>query len=292
MVSSYFWLVTKPIGGQIIVDNPFKDSRPICGQDPHITKRNGELILCESEDEKRICLSYLTAEGKKVKQVVWEDPDEFQVWAPELHQIYGLWFIYYSASDGCNKNHRTKVIGAGMNPFGKYLWSEIVGEDIWGIDMTTFEWDGKRYAVWSGWEDNETEFPQNLYIAPMASPIEIGPRTLLCSPTYDWEKSIAPINEGPQAFVEDGRLYLLFSGNASWTQDYSTGILELIGVNPLNPWHWIKCPRALMTNAGHGHILDDRFWFHRKMSTMAGWTDREIISVPKEKLLGLRFKQL
>lgn len=265
--------------------NTFDDSRPLYGQDPHVTKRNGELILCESQDEERIALSYLLKGGGKLTQIILDRPWEHQVWAPELHQIDGLWYIYYSSSDGNNCNHQTMVLGAGMNPFGPYHFSAPIGEDIWGIDMTVFTWKGKRYAVWSGWANHGDEFPQHLYIAPMISPVEIGPRILLDSPVFDWEMSIAPIMEGPQAWKEDGKLYLLYSANASWMPEYSTGLLELAGEDPLNPRHWIKCPWPLMTNAGHGHIVDDLFIHHRKMSTMPGWDDREIVMIPKERFL-------
>lgn len=265
--------------------NTFNDSRPLYGQDPHVTKRHNRFLLCESQDEERIALSYILEGGGRITQILLDRDFEHQVWAPELHQIDGLWFIYYSSSDGNNVNHRMKVLGAGMNPFGPYQFTALLGEDIWGIDMTTFTWQGSRYAVWSGWENNGDEFPQHLYIAPMISPVEIGPRVLLDSPVFEWERSIAPIMEGPQAWKEDGKLHLLYSANASWMPEYATGLLELVGDDPLNPRHWIKCPWPLMTNAGHGMIVDDLFIHHRKMSTMPGWTDREIVMIPKERLL-------
>lgn len=269
----------------------FKDTRPVYGSDPHVTKRNGRFLLCESQDDERIILSYYTGGGRWGTKIIWESFQEHQVWAPELHQIDGHWFVYYAASDGDNRNHRMKVAGAAPDPFGPYLFNECLGPDIWGIDMTTFVWEGKRYAAWSGWENINDEFPQHLYIAPMVSPVEIGERIRIASPEFDWEMSVAPIIEGPQAFKEDDRLFLLYSANASWRPEYSTGMLELIGPNPLNPWHWIKCPWPLMTNAGHGMIVDDLFVHHRKMSTFPGWTDREIVTIPRGKLLDGRYKR-
>lgn len=264
----------------------FNDSRPLYGQDPYVIKRHNRFLLCESQDEERISLSFLLEGGGKVTQTVsWYNWDEQQVWAPELHQIDGLWYIYYSSSDGDNRNHRTKVLGAGMNPFGPYSFTMQIGPDFWGIDMTTFTWKGKRYAVWSGWENNNDEFPQHLYIAPMESPVEVGPRRMLASSVFDWEMSIAPIMEGPQAWIDNGTLYLLYSANASWTPEYATGILELVGKDPLNPSHWIKCPWPLRLNAGHGHIVDDLFVHHRKMSNLDGWADREIVMISKERFL-------
>src|SRR5258705_1937117 len=187
--------------------NMFSDSRPLYGQDPHVTKRNNRFLLCESQDEERIVLSYLLEGGGRVSQIILDQEWEHQVWAPELHQIAGLWYVYYSASDGNNVNHQTMVLGAATNPFGPYHFTTPIGEDIWGIDMTVFAWKGQRYAVWSGWENHGEEFPQHLYIAPMISPVELGPRVLLDSPVFDWERSIAPIMEGPQAWIDYGTLY-------------------------------------------------------------------------------------
>lgn len=266
----------------------FRDRRPFYGQDPHVTKVGCEYLLCESYNESLIKVSTLTSLAPPERGgsiTVWHDPTEQQVWAPELHQIDGHWYIYYAASDGNNKNHRMYVVGAAADPFGNYLFKEVL-HDVWGIDMTTFTWDGKRFAVWSGWAYNGAEFPQNLYIAELLSPVEIGPRILLAEPEFSWEKSIAPILEGPQVWQQNGDLILLYSANASWTVEYATGALVLeVGGNPLNRENWVKRPTPLLTNAGHGMVIDDLFIHHRKMSSLAGWTDREIVALPAGSLL-------
>lgn len=265
--------------------NVFSDSRPLMGQDPHITRYKDDLHLIESQDEERISLSYLVNDERQGTKIIYSKVGEHQIWAPELHMIDGFWYIYFSSSDGKNKNHRMKVLGAGMNPFGPYHFQSTLNEDNWGIDMTIFKWNNQRYAVWSGWEGNKDEFPQHLYIAPMVSPVEIGDRVKISSPEFDWELSIAAINEGPQAWKDDRELYLLYSANASWTTEYATGVLKLIGEDPLNPGHWLKCPWPLMKNAGHGMILENQFIYHRKMSSFPGWEDREIVSISKSELL-------
>lgn len=265
------------------MNNPFKDYRPIYGQDPHVSKlHNTFLLLCESVDEERIAISTLDSLQSPRRMdtvIIWDDACERQVWAPELHFIDGLWYIYYSASNGDNKNHRNYVLQS-PHLFGPYFKIGMIGPDIWGIDMTQFYWwDSMRYAVWSGWENNGDEFPQNLYIARMFSPWEIGERVCLSVPELDWEMSIAPILEGPQAWIRNSKLSILYSGNASWKQEYSTGMLTLIGSDPMNPRDWEKRSIPLFLNAGHGCIVDDYFIYHRKMSTFPGWHDREIRSL-------------
>jgi GH43 family beta-xylosidase len=268
-----------------LLSSIFKGTQPTYGQDPFLAKYQNEYLLCESVDEERIVISYFRNGKREESKIVWDAFGEHQVWAPELHMIDGLWYIYYSSSDGRNKTHRPRVIGAGMSPFGPYHFSETIDYVHWGIDMTVFAWKSLRYAIWSGWETNREDSPQNLYIAPLTSPVEIGKRTLLDIPTYNWERSIAPILEGPQVWIDYGTLYILYSANASWKPEYSTGILELAGENPLNPQDWIKCPWPLRANAGHGMIVDDMFIHHRKMSAIPGWYDREIISISKERFL-------
>lgn len=267
----------------------FSDNRPTYGQDPHVTMVDGVPLLCESLDEEKIAITVLESLDslKRVSTtVVWDRSEERQVWAPELHLIHGLWYIYYTASDGQNANHRTYVLQA-PHFLGPYWFIGSVGPDVWGIDMTQFLWwDNKRYAIWSGWEKNGSEeFPQNLYIGQMNSPWSVRGRVKLAVPEYDWEKSIQPILEGPQVWINDkGRLGLLYSANASWKTEYSTGAMVFFGSNPLNRDHWRKHPTPVLSNAGHGCVVQDYFIYHRKLSTFPGWWDREIVSMKVEDL--------
>ncbi len=252
------------------------------GQDPYVTMADGLPILCESKDEERIVLSVLDCLDRPQRMdsvTVWDDPSERQVWAPELHCVDGLWYIYYSASDGNNSSHRNYVLQA-PSPFGPYLKLGRICPDIWGIDLTRFAWwDGNDYAVWSGWEKNGAEFPQNLYIATMNSARSVVREPVcLAVPEFRWEKSIAPILEGPQVWMHDGLLSILYSANASWKQEYSTGVLTMVGGNPMNPQHWVKRTTPLFQNAGHGCVIDGYFVYHRKLSAFPGWNDREIVS--------------
>lgn len=262
--------------------NLFSDLRPLFGQDPFLINWGGKDFLVQSQDDRTIILKSINYD---LAYQILAKSSEQEIWAPELHEIDGQWYIYYAASDGENRNHRTMVAGPSKSPIGLFLNTQRIGENIWGIDMTVLSWKGKRYAVWSGWENNGDEFPQNLYIADMTSPTTIGERRLLASPYLDWQKSIAAIIEGPQAFEDRGKLYLLYSANASWTVEYATGVMELIGTNPLNPCHWLECPWPLMKNAGHGQMTDDIFIYHRKMSGIHGWADREIVTIPRGTLL-------
>lgn len=279
-------MVSKLIVRQITM-KIFKDKRPFMGQDPFIAQYDDTFLIIQAKNEEKIILYSIESLDNlhaKKETVVWDDPNEREVWAPELHYTNNKWYIYYASSNGNNSTHRMFVLESD-SPHGPYHKVGGPLHDVWGIDLTIFVHQDKRYAVWSGWENDRDEFPQNLYIAEMPTPTSLGTRILLAFPTLPWETSIAPINEGPQAWYHDDRLFLFYAANASWTCEYSIGLLELIGQDPLNPTHWFKYPFPLMQNAGHGHPIDNTFIYHRKLSYLPSWHDREIVTIPLDRLL-------
>jgi GH43 family beta-xylosidase len=154
---------------------------------------------------------------------------------------------------------------------------------VWAIDMTVFSQADQLYAVWSGWEGPDDGFPQNLYIAPMANPWTIdGDRVCLSRPEHGWETSVAPVNEGPEVLrhPRSGRLFILFSADASWTQAYKMGLLEWTGGDVTEPASWNKRPRPFFTGGGHGCVVETpagtHLVYHRKLTAEPGWADREI----------------
>jgi GH43 family beta-xylosidase len=141
--------------------------------------------------------------------------------------------------------------------------------DRWAIDATVFEWKGKRYLAWSGWEDASGP-AQSLYLAAMSDPTTPeGERVRISRPTHAWERHGHPINEGPQALVHEGRLHIVYSASGFWRAEYCLGLLTLRGEDPLDPKAWVKAPepvyRASETVVGVGHgafTTDDagRWW--------------------------------
>jgi len=212
-----------------------------------------------------------------------------QLWAPELHDIDGRWYVYFTASDGRAANHRMYVLAAD-HPLGPYRSMGPIYDprhDVWAIDLTVFTHSGRLYAVWSGWDGPDDGFPQNLYIAPMANPWTISAeRTCLSRPLHGWETSVAPVNEGPTVIshAASGRLFILYAADASWTQAYKTGLLECTGGDVTDPASWQKLPRPFFTGGGHGCVLatpeGTYLVYHRKLSAEPGWADREILSAP------------
>jgi GH43 family beta-xylosidase len=232
-------------------------------------------------------------QGIKVK--VWEPPatgpNSKQIWAPELHFINGKWYIYYAASNGKNARHRMFVLeAAGEDALGAYKdKGQITSpDDKWAIDGTVLQKeDGGLYFIWSGWPGARNGL-QNLYIAPMNNPWTIsGERVLLSTPTCKWE---GWINEGPQVLERNGKIFVVYSANASWTERYSLGLLTCNGSDVLNPESWTKAAEPVFKKysakgqgvycVGHCSFTqspdgrEDWLVYHGKDDRHKGWIGR------------------
>jgi GH43 family beta-xylosidase len=197
--------------------------------------------------------------------LAWDPPNDqpyaHDVWAPELHQLNGKWYIYVAASDGIDANHRMHVLERdAVDPFGPFVYKgEVqVPTDLWAIDGTVLQWQGKAYFIWSGWP-TASGGQQNLYIAEMSNPWTlVGDRALLSTPSFSWERHGLPINEGPEVLIHDGQLHIIYSGSGFWTPDYALGRLTYKGTGSLldrNSWTKSSVPVFQKTSevVGVGH---------------------------------------
>jgi len=274
----------------------FREHRPFPGQDPWIVPHEGSLLLVQSAGGNRRLVVRrfrdLDHMDRNSETVIWTPKGAGpgrQLWAPELHHLEGRWYLYFAASDGKIANHRSHVLVAD-DPLGPYEYVGPVSDalhDVWSIDLTVLSHEDRLYAVWSGWEGAADGFPQNLYIAPMSDPCTIsGERRRLSTPEHDWEKSVAPVNEGPEVLrhPDTGRLFLLYSADASWTPAYKTGLLAWTGGDVTDPDAWVKHELPWFTGGGHGCVVEtptgSNFVYHRKVTDEWGWADREIRFTP------------
>lgn len=205
---------------------------------------------------------------KRVWNAVGDGWNRQDVWAPELFHINDengdWWYIYYAAGNPGDKGgygtQRTGVLRA-KEPMGPYedMGMIYTGNDykpgiiptvdntIYAIDMTTFELDGQRYAVWSG-NVSETDGNQRLYIATMENPWTINSsRVEISKADRPWELVNRQINEGPAMLFnpDSTKLFIVYSCNGSWTDKYRLGWLELDLTkpskrDPMVPSNWKK----------------------------------------------------
>lgn len=189
------------------------------------------------------------SEKKKIYQAPPSGLRSKQIWAPELHRINNRWYLYFTASDGVDENHRIFVSESRADdPWGEYEFKARVFDkenDGWAIDATIFRHrDGRFYLIWCGHAPGNGN---GLYIAPMSDPWTIsGERVLISQADYDWEKARYPINEGAVVLQRGGKTFLVYSASDTGTPDYALGMLTLVeNGDPLDPKAWIKSPRPV-----------------------------------------------
>jgi GH43 family beta-xylosidase len=190
---------------------------------------------------------------------IWSDSTSSRccnVWAPEFHRLDGpngqRWYVYYSAgTDGTLDNQRLHVLeSSGTDPLGPYTYKGRIYDqthDVWSIDGSVLKMpDGKLYFLFSSWVGPD----QSLFIAPMSNPWTIsGSRVLISKPTYDWERSLANVNEGPEVLQHNGKIFIVYSASACWGPDYKLGMLTYNGGDVLNASSWVKQPTPVFARS-------------------------------------------
>ncbi len=241
-----------------IAAETFKNPVAISGADPFVVYDDGWYYFTATAGSRLdIRKTRRLGDLDKTRRVtVWRaprsGPNSRSIWAPEIHKIDGHWWIYYTATteDGSDANRRIFVLQSETaDPMGPYREKgklAVPGDDHYAIDATVFRHtDGKLYCLWSGREKSEAG-PQNIYIAPMSDPATIsGPRILLSTPEYDWEKHGWEVNEGPAVLQRDGRTFVAYSGSGYLTPNYCLGLLTNLDGNLLNAASWTKSPRPV-----------------------------------------------
>ncbi len=196
---------------------------------------------------------------------VWSDTTSTRntnIWAPELHQFNGHWYLYYSAGPSgvsCCDSQRTHVLeSSGTDPLGPYTYKgSLTGSNLtpggWLIDATVLQANSKLYLVGSGFINGSK---QSLVIAPMSNPYTLSSDTftIISSPTLSWETSGAAVNEGPEPLYHGGRTFLTFSASYCTTADYKLGLLELTGSDPLSPSSWTKTQSPVFQRSDTGGV--------------------------------------
>ena len=242
----------------------FKNPLLIAAPDPWVIKENGMYYFTRTTGRNLqiIATKKMSQLSEAMSVTIWTPPDTTiyskEIWAPELHYINHKWYMYFSADDGNNYHHRIYVLeNIDADPLSAH-WvfkGKVTDEtNKWAIDASEFEYKGKQYLIWSGWEEDDN-VSQNIYIAELSNPWTIGSkRVMLSTPQYDWEKKgsgngLPIINEGPEILKSsEGRLFLTYSASGCWTDDYCLGMLSLKkGGNPMSANDWVKSKTPVFT---------------------------------------------
>ncbi|MCR5546463.1 MAG: family 43 glycosylhydrolase [Lachnospiraceae bacterium] len=243
------------------MDNTFKFNEPWILQraDPFVTYFDGyyyftasvpaydQIVLRRSKTLEDLAL----AEEKVLWTKHESGPMSEHIWAPEMHHIFGKWYIYFAG--GMKEdvwNIRPYVLECtGDDPYND-PWVEkgkmqCADEDefsfrAFSLDATVFEDQGNYYYVWAEKVGVGKQI-SNLYIARMESATKLATvQVLLTTPDYDWERVGFWVNEGPSVVKKENKIYLTFSASETGAA-YCVGMLSTeSGKDLLDPLSWKK----------------------------------------------------
>lgn len=189
------------------------------------------------------------------------------VWAPELHYIQGVWYIYFTAGDDSEGiNVRMFVLSSVCEiPTEPQCWKEqgrlTSPPNTFALDPTTFVQGETQYLIWSQYKPR-FNVKAVLVIAEMATATKINFETsrVISWPVFEWEKRGFRLNEAPAVFVTDEHIYLTYSASAT-DHNYCVGLLTATRDSDiLNPKSWVKSPLPVMMTDealniyGPGHL--------------------------------------
>ena len=201
------------------------------------------------------CADSLEGLGKTEEKTIWTKHESgimsFNVWAPEIHYLFGGWYIYFAASDKDDiwalRPYVLKCCGDDpMNDEWVELGMMKASEDdefsfrAFSLDMTVFENKGEWFAVWAEKVSVGKQI-SNLYIAKMKSANELSTaQVLLASPDYEWERHGFWVNEGPGVIHHSGHIFLTYSASDT-SPAYCVGMMTADEESDLlDPQSWRK----------------------------------------------------
>ena len=213
------------------------------------------------------------------EKTIWDEKDypftHRFIWAPEIHEIDGKWYVLFAAS-GSEDNVwdiNCHIIACkGNDPYAD-TWEDkgkftAPAEDNFSftrfsLDMTHFECGSRHYVAWAQHGGNS-----NVYIASVNPELPwhtTCSAVLLTKPEYEWERVNIPVNEGPAFMCHDGRIFMSFSASATGPE-YCIGLMYADEKADLTDASvWTKLDKPLLTSAdlegeygpGHNSFVKD-----------------------------------
>lgn len=263
----------------------------------HIQAKNGKTCASLYLHRTKSFIDYGSSKPVKIHTFGPYSADTYtsEVWGwfPIIKWSDGHYYIFYAASKRHdNETHRMFVLKSKKpdDPLSGYVELGMLDTGgIWAIGLNYFQWKGRYYAVWSGWREPKLHLPQCSYLATMENPWTIGKRVEISAPTLDWEGTVdgTPIQEGAMVFEINGKLVMLYSANASFSNRYAIGMLVYVGGDTeedlLNPANWVKQPEPFISGTdailapgvpGMTQSPDGKEWwllYHVARYDGAGW---------------------
>ncbi|QNE19458.1 family 43 glycosylhydrolase [Kribbella qitaiheensis] len=175
------------------------------------------------------------------EQVVWRDTDtsrNTQMWAPAFRHVGSRWYVYYTASDGVDANHRMYVLeSSGDDPIGPYHFkAKIADFGEYGIDGEPITHNGQQYFVWTG-PGRGQGGPAQLYIVRMSNAwTATGARVAIPA-----DGGCPEVREGPTPLYRNGRTFLTYSTCDTGKPDYQLWMKSIAnGADPMVASNWVQ----------------------------------------------------
>lgn len=211
--------------------------------DPTIVYHNGNYYLATTRGD-RIGMwrsPSLATLLSAPERVVWRDADPSrsqQLWAPAFRHVGARWYVYYTASDGIDANHRMYVLeSVGDDPLGPYAFKARIADfGEYAIDGEPIIHNGQSYFVWSG-PGRGQGGPAQLYIARMSNPWTVtGGRVAIPA-----SGGCTEVREGPTPLYRNGRTFLTYSTCDTGKPDYQLWMKSIAnGADPMVAANWVQ----------------------------------------------------
>ena len=203
-------------------------------------------------------------------------------WAPEFHVISGELYILFAVSgEQWGPQCHIMKLKAGGHITDSESWhdpvkvvrkdgSPLSPGDI-SLDMTYIKAGRGSYVVWSYRENigQPLDSGSMLYIASIdeKEPWRLTSEPVLLSrPLFGWENVEDTINnEGPYAYIRNGRIYLTYSGGAADSYTYAVGLITAdVDADLLDVTSWSKSISPILSfysvdefGPGHNSFFTD-----------------------------------
>lgn len=180
-------------------------------------------------------------------------------WVPEVIEYNGKFHMYYCARENAATQSSRIGLAISDSPTGPFIdtgiplfngttmhnWHVIDPNPF--IDPSTgkkflyFVKDGALYSYWN--EDLKRQIGESrIYGVELAADMKsvVGEPVLLFGPSQEWEYKSFLLdgrklwNEAPEMIKENGKYFLMYSGNFFQTEDYAIGYAS--SQNPLGPF--------------------------------------------------------
>lgn len=216
------------------------------------------------------------------------------IWAPELHRASsGRWYVYASGRQQLKPGDPGKVAlfvleSRTDDPFDGFVFKSSPDPALWAIDPTFYEAkDGRMYLAYS---TGKKDVGQVLAIRRMVNPWTFeGGGVVLAQAQEPWELrppyvpgKWGSILEGPYFLERNGKVFLVYSANGCWSDDYALGVLEQKGENLVDPACWRRHPDPILVK-GNGVFGPGHATFFRSPDGTEVWCAFHGLTEPNPK---------